>query len=793
MGKDACRAAVLCEVLPSFGYERAWNFRCPHGFTALGLQARRGTGEGAGMCGVLFAPGSSMESFDLREQGYVRKQLRREDIRLIESERSCDCDCCEATQGRCAAAQVRALVSWLKGEPMEDERCRFRIWVYVPTDENIGAPEVGFPICQTYVDVVVGGCLAWGGESLALSFLETTLGWSTFFLNDVPLARRPWLHRPKEWRAIDHVLKLRRRETHFDARKHPEEYAALTAASSQGASAVGDGSASADEPQPTQPVRIGVGSSSDPDARAAVDSAWAMLCQQLGDDSTPQLHAECSMIVVGLTPGHDAAAVADALRAHAPRTPFVGGTSCSGLMVQHSWHGAGVDGSGVGLWGIQDADGWYEACHVALRNDHASMADATAAAARAGLRRAVGHLAARPWVHSPSRTADGAPAGADGTGTVSFVFLVGCPGHEDAILEGLRAALGSEVTVVGGSSADTHIAGEWWQVSSHPPQVTQSGASFVLCWPSVVVHSTFCSGFTPTARSGLVTRVSRTDPRTIETIDDRPAAIVYDEWTDGAVLQRARADAGARAQVETSPVDVLAASVLAPLGQRAAGEPSAAAPMRVLHPRLVDDCTGCVTVFAEVAAGERVHLMSSTDGELGRRVARLARAGLHEADLARESVVGSLCIFCAGCALHLGRRMHLTTEELAAELGWRPMLGLCTFGEQGTFCTGEAEHGNLMFSIVLFSNVRLAGRATRAPASAAPAATPQPPTRADRRGLTKERWSLSGKRLLDVARKRLLGGGDEAAGEAVPPAAELEQVGAFIAPSRARSAPGGKG
>ena len=645
----------------------------------------------------------------------------------------------------------------------------------MPIDESVGAPEVGFLICLTYVDVVVGGCLTWGGEALALNFLETTRGWSTCYLNDVPLARRPWLHRPKEWRAIDHVLKLRRRETHFDARKHPEEYAALAA--SQGASAVGDGSASADEPRPTQPVRVGVGSSSDPDSHAAVDSAWAMLCQQLGGSAQP--HTECSMIVVGLTPGHDAAAVAEALRSHAPRTPFVGGTSCSGLMVQHSWHGAGVDGSGIGLWGIQDADGWYEACHVALRSDRASMADATAKAARAGLRRAVGHLAARPWVHSPSRTADGAPAGADGTSAVSFVFLVGCPGHEDAILEGLRAVLGSDVTVVGGSSADTHIAGEWWQVSSHPPQATQCGASFVLCWPSVVVHSTFCSGFTPTAHSGLVTRVSRTDPRTIETIDGRPAASVYDEWTDGAVLQQARADAGAHSQAETSPVDELAASVLAPLGQRAAGEPSAAAPLRVLHPRLVDASTGCVTVFAEVAAGERIHLMGSTDGELGWRVARLARAGLHEAGLAHESVVGSLCIFCAGCALHLGRRMHLTTEELAAELGWRPMLGLCTFGEQGTFCTGQAEHGNLMFSIVLFSNVRLAGRATRAPASAAPAAT--------------ETVSLWGKRLLDVARKRLLGAAGEAAGEAVlPPAAELEQdqVGTCIVPSMARSAPG---
>ena len=88
------------------------------------------------------------------------------------------------------------------------------------------------------------------------------------------------------------------------------------------------------------------------------------------------------------------------------------------------------------------------------------------------------------------------------------------------------------------------------------------------------------------------------------------------------------ADAAAAEAAATRLVDVLSASVLAPLGQRAAGDSSATAPLRVLHPRLVDFSKGNVTVFAEVAPGERVHLMTSSDDDLGRRVARLARAGL---------------------------------------------------------------------------------------------------------------------------------------------------------------------
>jgi len=52
-----------------------------------------------------------------------------------------------------------------------------------------------FPICQTYLDCVLNGCLEWGGEDVAEQFILSTGGWSEFFLNDSPLARRPWLHR----------------------------------------------------------------------------------------------------------------------------------------------------------------------------------------------------------------------------------------------------------------------------------------------------------------------------------------------------------------------------------------------------------------------------------------------------------------------------------------------------------------------------------------------------------------------------------------------------------------------
>lgn len=49
------------------------------------------------------------------------------------------------------------------------------------------------------------GCLEWGGEQVATEFLLSTEGWSEFFLNDAPLSRRPWLHRP-DFDVIDKIL-----------------------------------------------------------------------------------------------------------------------------------------------------------------------------------------------------------------------------------------------------------------------------------------------------------------------------------------------------------------------------------------------------------------------------------------------------------------------------------------------------------------------------------------------------------------------------------------------------------
>lgn len=158
--------AVPVRVSSAFGYVRVWNDRAPSGFTAPGLR-RAGPREHAmTINGVVYAiEGEDMSSFDALEKGYVRVEIPHEDIEAL---------------------------SW-QGLPSDG-----RIWVYVPDlpgrDPGAGLPppDAEYPLLQSYIDVVIEGGLQYGPD-FAREIIETTEGWSKFWLNDRRLARRPWV------------------------------------------------------------------------------------------------------------------------------------------------------------------------------------------------------------------------------------------------------------------------------------------------------------------------------------------------------------------------------------------------------------------------------------------------------------------------------------------------------------------------------------------------------------------------------------------------------------------------
>lgn len=219
---SASQVAYSANLSKSFGYQRRWCFRSSTGFTALGivrvaeLASTSSESSATDINGVLFPIESedSLRNFDKRETGYYRVLVPSEYISLLPESQ-------QIPEGLCANEIMNPTTTSASEVTHTDKR---RIWIYIPELGNMADPDDEYPILQTYVDVCIRGCLEFGGEQLAHHFVRSTFGWNEFWLNDAPLSRRPWLHRP-EYMVIDKCLQDHGDHVNFSYRKHPEEFA----------------------------------------------------------------------------------------------------------------------------------------------------------------------------------------------------------------------------------------------------------------------------------------------------------------------------------------------------------------------------------------------------------------------------------------------------------------------------------------------------------------------------------------------------------------------------------------
>ena len=133
------------------------------------------------------------------------------------------------------------------------------------------------------------------------------------------------------------------------------------------------------------------------------------------------------------------------------------------------------------------------------------------------------------------------------------------PGAEERVLKGIKLAFKGRKAppVVGGSSADNDLSGAWRQFSTN--EISSSGYSLLLCWPTVDLYVRLVSLHNKTPKSGKITEINGT--RTIVKIDGKPAASVYNEWTGGSILESLGG--------EKLEGNVLGASTCFPLGKYA--------------------------------------------------------------------------------------------------------------------------------------------------------------------------------------------------------------------------------
>ncbi|MGB1234601.1 MAG: FIST signal transduction protein [Planktomarina sp.] len=333
-----------------------------------------------------------------------------------------------------------------------------------------------------------------------------------------------------------------------------------------------------------------------------------------------------------------------------------GGTSCRGIMTQ-AGHQTN-EGQGAGAFCIYDPLGDYGTAMVALHDGpRAAAQSATQAALEA----------------------------ADRAGEIPhLIWLSVTPGCEEDVIRGIQDVVGDGVPVLGGSTADNDISGNW-AVFDNADQ-TDAGVVVSVLFPSTRISIAYQNGYVPTETSGIITKA---DGRKILEIDKRPAASVYADWT------------GQQAPAQGSK-NILSTSTFAPLGRDAfhlKGVPY----YLLAHPS-ASHADGSLDLFANVSVGEAITLMQGDANELAARAGRVAAQARNTGRIAQADVAGSLIVFCGGCMLGVQDKMDSVVEGVRNALPEKPFLGVFTFGEQGPLHNQGNRHGNLMVSAIVFSS-----------------------------------------------------------------------------------------
>jgi hypothetical protein len=200
-------------------------------------------------------------------------------------------------------------------------------------------------------------------------------------------------------------------------------------------------------------------------------------------------------------------------------------------MTENCW--ASENANVVGLWGISDPDGVYVSVNEPY-DGHSSPQIAAKVAAKRGLQFAQDLIKqSKSKQHMKGTKPD-------------LVWFTSAPGNEECAIDGVQEIVGKSCAIVGGSSADNTVEGKWSQFASENATSGQvhcssgNGITLAICYPSVVISSSFFSGYSPSDKSGIITKGQG---RKIEEIDGRPAADVYNEWTGGELSELMQSEA----------------------------------------------------------------------------------------------------------------------------------------------------------------------------------------------------------------------------------------------------------
>ncbi|MFC7291548.1 FIST signal transduction protein [Hirschia litorea] len=367
---------------------------------------------------------------------------------------------------------------------------------------------------------------------------------------------------------------------------------------------------------------------------------------------------------------HDADLIRSSLGEMLGDAAILGGSSHNGVM-----DSAAVRGSNsLGVYLIEDDTGDYGV-------GAAEYGDDPAAAAEAALKQAL----------ERADCLDQLP---------ELVWVYQAPGFEDQVLEGLNRVVGERCPIVGGSAADNDVSGKWSLFDNE--MTMQNGVVVAVFFPSTAIGFAYQGGYEPNGhvgyvtrieeqnkgQMGRVTRVAGAEPRSraILEINNRPAAEVYNEWTNGAISDKLEAGGVILSETNLAPIATLA------------GCSDGIDQYLLIHPESVRE-DGGLTTFASIDLNAELYCMRGDPNQIierAGRVVKLAKDQLYGAEPA-----GAIMVFCGGCRMAVGEHLSAAPGVVQEWIGDAPLISCFTFGEQGPMM-GKNSHGNLMISAIVF-------------------------------------------------------------------------------------------
>lgn len=395
---------------------------------------------------------------------------------------------------------------------------------------------------------------------------------------------------------------------------------------------------------------VGYGWSVKDNASDAVKEAVAMMKDKLGG-------ADPDYVLTWYTIGYDPSVVGSTLRSllNTP-TQIQGNSSAVAVMTPDGYH-LGKVGS-IAVLGVSSAK-----VHIGVGSadlDKLTPREAGKQAIQAAMSNA--HQTVKP----------------------QMVYIMTVPGKEEETLKGIEDIIGREVPIIGGSSGDETLSGKWSQIGND--EVLKNGVILSAVYTDLKIGKEYEFGYERSLNHGIATKA---EGRTLYEIDGKPAAEVYNDWTDEQFSEELKKGGS-----------ILAKATFYPLAKLVKGEEVSY--LCVSHPGIINLPEKSITMFANIDKGDEVVLLHGNWEWLVNRAQSTARKAMLSENIAPGEGLFAFYTFCAGTLLAIPESERPKIPVLLKEeLGDIPFVSGFTLGEQ-TFMPGVGnQHTNLVNSIAI--------------------------------------------------------------------------------------------